>query len=84
MRRFVSSNEFLSNYNRYNYQYMLDPKISTMVSKEIENESIVVFDEAHNSRWCNCSHEASFRVARTQSLRLLRNITLHCARTQIV
>jgi DNA excision repair protein ERCC-2 len=32
----------------YNYQYLLDPKISNMVSREIENESIVVFDEAHN------------------------------------
>jgi len=32
----------------YNYQYMLDPKISSLVSKEIEKESIVVFDEAHN------------------------------------
>eukprot|EP00467_Chlorarachnion_reptans_P007308 CAMPEP_0114501902 /NCGR_PEP_ID=MMETSP0109-20121206/8755_1 /TAXON_ID=29199 /ORGANISM="Chlorarachnion reptans, Strain CCCM449" /LENGTH=862 /DNA_ID=CAMNT_0001679681 /DNA_START=159 /DNA_END=2747 /DNA_ORIENTATION=- len=32
----------------YNYQYMLDPKISGMVSREIERESIVVFDEAHN------------------------------------
>mmetsp|Transcript_22971 Transcript_22971/g.44782 ORF Transcript_22971/g.44782 Transcript_22971/m.44782 type:complete len:876 (-) Transcript_22971:153-2780(-) len=32
----------------YNYQYMLDPKISGMVSREIEKESIVVFDEAHN------------------------------------
>lgn len=25
-----------------------DPKISNMVSKEIEKDSIVVFDEAHN------------------------------------
>ena len=32
----------------YNYQYMLDPKVSQMVSKEIARESIVVFDEAHN------------------------------------
>ncbi|GBG25571.1 DNA repair helicase XPD [Hondaea fermentalgiana] len=32
----------------YNYQYMLDPKVSTMVSKEITRDSIVVFDEAHN------------------------------------
>lgn len=27
---------------------MLDPKISGLVSREIEKESIVVFDEAHN------------------------------------
>jgi DNA excision repair protein ERCC-2 len=32
----------------YNYQYMLDPKVSKMVTAELENESIVVFDEAHN------------------------------------
>ena len=32
----------------YNYQYMLDPKISGLVSREMEKESIVVFDEAHN------------------------------------
>ena len=32
----------------FNYQYMLDPKVAKMVSKEIESESIVVFDEAHN------------------------------------
>ena len=29
----------------YNYQYMLDPKVSSLVSKELEQESIVVFDE---------------------------------------
>ncbi|GMH35311.1 hypothetical protein BSKO_03179 [Bryopsis sp. KO-2023] len=32
----------------YNYQYMIDPKVSAMVSKELEKECIVVFDEAHN------------------------------------
>lgn len=32
----------------YNYQYMLDPKVSNLVSKELEGDSIVVFDEAHN------------------------------------
>lgn len=32
----------------YNYQYMLDPKVSNIVSRELEAESIVVFDEAHN------------------------------------
>lgn len=32
----------------FNYQYMLDPKVAKMVSKELETESIVVFDEAHN------------------------------------
>lgn len=29
-------------------QYMLDPKIATLVSREMEDRSIVVFDEAHN------------------------------------
>jgi Rad3-related DNA helicase len=32
----------------YNYQYMLDPKVCNLVSRELEQESIVVFDEAHN------------------------------------
>jgi len=32
----------------YNYQYMLDPKIAKLVSAELEEKSIVVFDEAHN------------------------------------
>lgn len=32
----------------FNYQYMLDPKVAKMVSKELEAESIIVFDEAHN------------------------------------
>lgn len=36
----------------FNYQYMLDPKVAKMVSKELESESIVVFDEAHNSKTC--------------------------------
>lgn len=27
---------------------MLDPKVAKMVSKELESESIIVFDEAHN------------------------------------
>ena len=32
----------------FNYQYMIDPKVAKMVSKELESESIIVFDEAHN------------------------------------
>ena len=32
----------------FNYQYMLDPKVAKMVSAELEAESIIVFDEAHN------------------------------------
>lgn len=32
----------------FNYQYMLDPKVAKMVSKELEAESIIVFDEAHS------------------------------------
>jgi len=32
----------------YNYQYMLDPKIASLVSSKIQRECIVVFDEAHN------------------------------------
>ncbi|KAJ8601876.1 hypothetical protein CTAYLR_002699 [Chrysophaeum taylorii] len=32
----------------YNYQYMLDPKVAGMVTRELEAESVVVFDEGHN------------------------------------
>ncbi|CAH0493762.1 unnamed protein product [Peronospora farinosa] len=32
----------------YNYQYMLDPKVSQLVSRSFEKESVIVFDEAHN------------------------------------
>uniref|UniRef100_A0AAV1TXH6 DNA 5'-3' helicase n=1 Tax=Peronospora matthiolae TaxID=2874970 RepID=A0AAV1TXH6_9STRA len=32
----------------FNYQYMLDPKVSQLVSRSFEKESIIVFDEAHN------------------------------------
>lgn len=32
----------------FSYQYLIDPKVSAMVSREMEQESIVVFDEAHN------------------------------------
>jgi len=32
----------------YNYQYMLDPKVAGLVSSELEEDSVVVFDEAHN------------------------------------
>lgn len=32
----------------YNYQYMLDPKVAQLVSKDLESDSIVVFDEGHN------------------------------------
>lgn len=32
----------------YNYAYMLDPKIANLVSKELQRDCIVVFDECHN------------------------------------
>jgi DNA excision repair protein ERCC-2 len=32
----------------YNYSYMLDPKISNLVSKELQSDCVVVFDECHN------------------------------------
>jgi DNA excision repair protein ERCC-2 len=32
----------------YNYQYLLDPKVAGLVSRSLEKECIVVFDEAHN------------------------------------
>ncbi|WVZ16065.1 hypothetical protein V8G54_013631 [Vigna mungo] len=32
----------------YSYQYLLDPKVAGIISKEMQKESVVVFDEAHN------------------------------------
>ncbi|XP_076236941.1 general transcription and DNA repair factor IIH helicase subunit XPD [Calliopsis andreniformis] len=32
----------------YSYHYLLDPKIAETVSKELNKNSVVVFDEAHN------------------------------------
>ncbi|XP_055919297.1 general transcription and DNA repair factor IIH helicase subunit XPD [Eupeodes corollae] len=32
----------------YSYHYLLDPKIAEVVSKELQKESVIVFDEAHN------------------------------------
>lgn len=32
----------------YSYQYLIDPKIADIVSKDLKANSIVVFDEAHN------------------------------------
>src|ERR1700735_5418231 len=32
----------------YSYQYIIDPKISDLISRELKENSIVVFDEAHN------------------------------------
>lgn len=32
----------------YSYQYLLDPKVAGFISKEMQRESVVVFDEAHN------------------------------------
>ena len=32
----------------YNYQYLLDPKVSGIISRELDKECVVVFDEAHN------------------------------------
>lgn len=32
----------------YSYHYLLDPKIASVVSKELSKNSVVVFDEAHN------------------------------------
>ncbi|CAN7134792.1 unnamed protein product [Brassica rapa subsp. narinosa] len=32
----------------YSYQYLLDPKVAGIISKELQKESVIVFDEAHN------------------------------------
>ncbi|PVU86814.1 hypothetical protein BB560_006600 [Smittium megazygosporum] len=32
----------------YSYHYMLDPKLNELISKELNKDAIVIFDEAHN------------------------------------
>ena len=32
----------------YSYQYLLDPKVASIVSREMHKQCVVVFDEAHN------------------------------------
>lgn len=32
----------------YSYHYLLDPKIASVVSKELSRNTVVIFDEAHN------------------------------------
>eukprot|EP00980_Cylindrotheca_fusiformis_P007091 scaffold1489_cov194-Cylindrotheca_fusiformis.AAC.1 len=46
LKKWVDRAIFLLGYG--NGKYMLDPKVAKMVSKELEAESIIVFDEAHN------------------------------------
>ncbi|KAM7524071.1 hypothetical protein LguiA_013973 [Lonicera macranthoides] len=38
----------LANAVVYSYQYLLDPKVAGIISKEKQRESVMVFDEAHN------------------------------------
>ena len=38
----------LANVVVYNYGYLLDPKIASMISSTLAKECVVVFDEAHN------------------------------------
>ncbi|SPR01196.1 DNA 5'-3' helicase [Plasmodiophora brassicae] len=38
----------LANIIVYNYQYIIDPKVSGMVSRALDQNAIIVFDEAHN------------------------------------
>ena len=37
-----------SNIIVYSYAYILDPKISNLVSAELQGDCVVVFDECHN------------------------------------
>ncbi|DAZ95362.1 TPA: hypothetical protein N0F65_002547 [Lagenidium giganteum] len=58
----------------FNYQYMLDPKVSAMVSRAFEKESIVVFDEAHNIDNV-CIEALSVRLDRRSLDRASRNLS---------
>lgn len=50
----------------YSYQYLLDPKVAGIISKEMQRETVVVFDEAHNID--NVCIEALSVSVRTQTL----------------
>lgn len=43
-RQFLNHSEVIV----YSYAYMLDPKISQLVSAELQANCVVVFDECHN------------------------------------
>merc|ERR1739838_589158 len=49
----------------FSYNYVLDPKISEMVSKDFENNTVVVFDEAHNIDGV-CTDSLSYTITRKQ------------------
>ncbi|CAI0449361.1 unnamed protein product [Linum tenue] len=58
----------------YSYQYLLDPKVAGIISKEMQKESVVVFDEAHNID--NVCIEALSVSVRRQTLEgAIRNIS---------
>ncbi|GAB2232535.1 hypothetical protein Drorol1_Dr00011574 [Drosera rotundifolia] len=58
----------------YSYQYLLDPKVAGIISREMQRESVVVFDEAHNID--NVCIEALSVSIRTQTLDgAVRNIS---------
>lgn len=58
----------------YSYQYMLDPKVAGIISKEMQRECVVVFDEAHNID--NVCIEALSVSVRRQTLEgATRNLT---------
>lgn len=57
----------------YSYQYLLDPKVAGIISKEMQRESVVVFDEAHNID--NVCIEALSVSVRSQTLEgAMRNL----------
>ncbi|KAK9067628.1 hypothetical protein SSX86_011739 [Deinandra increscens subsp. villosa] len=64
----------------YSYQYLLDPKVAGIISKEMQRESVVVFDEAHNIDNV-CIEALSVSVRRqtiegaTRNIRWLRRLT---------
>lgn len=58
---------FLSGIVVYSYQYLLDPKVARIVSREMQKECVVVFDEAHNID--NVCIEALSGICSTSSTR---------------
>ena len=58
----------------YSYHYLLDPKIAEVVSKEIVQSSVVVFDEAHNIGGCSVFSELYPEIMRLVNYTKLRPV----------
>jgi Rad3-related DNA helicase len=57
----------------YSYQYLLNPRISQIVSQQLKSDAIVVFDEAHNMDNV-CIEALSVKLSRTTVEAAAKNV----------